>query len=85
MQIFDSIHCSAGRELLVSGRWGEGPYSVLADFFAGSTIGRVVWPKRSPDLTSPDFFLFEFLKEGVHTITRDAWGIFNIILNSCQH
>jgi len=40
---------------------------------------RGVWPSRSPDLTSPDFFPREFLKEGVYT--QGTWRTFNVALN----
>ncbi|KOC58652.1 hypothetical protein WH47_05397, partial [Habropoda laboriosa] len=28
--------------------------------------GDIDWPRRSPDLTAPDFFLWGYLKEQVH-------------------
>jgi len=38
-----------------------------------------VWPSRSPDLTSPAFFPWEFLKEGVYT--KGAWRTLNVAMN----
>ena len=29
------------------------------------SFGDIAWPARSPDLTVPDFFLWEFLKDRV--------------------
>ena len=31
-----------------------------------SRYGKVNWPSRSPDLTSPDFFLWGYLKERIY-------------------
>ncbi|RZC40672.1 DDE 3 domain containing protein [Asbolus verrucosus] len=42
--------------------------------FHGRWIGPIKWPARSPDLTSPDFFLWGYLKDKVYQqvpITRE--------------
>ena len=36
----------------------------------------ITWPARTPDLTSPDFFLWEFVKDQVYrTTVRDLAGL----------
>jgi len=39
---------------------------ILHDFFCGNVISKGIWPPRSPDLTSPDFFLWSYLKDTVY-------------------
>jgi hypothetical protein len=39
---------------------------VLSEFFGGRIISRYSWPPRSPDLSPPDFYLWEFLKGNVY-------------------
>jgi hypothetical protein len=41
--------------------------NVLQNVFGNRIIGHGFWPPRSPGLTSPDFFLREFLKERVYS------------------
>jgi hypothetical protein len=36
---------------------------ILHEFFGKNVISKGVWPPRSPDLTSPDFFLWSYLKD----------------------
>jgi hypothetical protein len=38
----------------------------LHEFFGENVISREVWPPRSPDLASPDFFLWSHLKDTVY-------------------
>jgi hypothetical protein len=40
--------------------------ALLQEFFGENTVGRGLWPPRSPDLTQLDFFLQGFLKENVY-------------------
>jgi hypothetical protein len=45
---------------------------ILHEFFGENVISKGVWPTRSPDLTSPDFFLRSYLKDTVYgTNPRD--------------
>jgi hypothetical protein len=39
---------------------------ILHKFFGENVIYKGVWPPRSPDLTSPDFFLWSDLKDTVY-------------------
>jgi hypothetical protein len=39
---------------------------ILHEFFGENVISKGVWPTRSPDLTSPDFFLWSYLKDTVY-------------------
>ena len=39
---------------------------ILHEFFGKNVISKGVWPPRSPDLTSPDFFLCSYLKDTVY-------------------
>jgi hypothetical protein len=39
---------------------------ILHEFFGENVISKGVWPPRSPDLTSPDFFLWSYLKDTVY-------------------
>jgi hypothetical protein len=39
---------------------------ILHEFFGKKVISKVVWPPRSPDLTSSDFFWFSYLKDTVY-------------------
>jgi hypothetical protein len=39
---------------------------ILHEFFGGNVISKGVWPPRSPDLTTPDFFLWSYLKDTVY-------------------
>ena len=48
----------------------------LHEQFSAKGIGRgslcITWPARSPDLTTPDFFLWGFVKDQVYrTLVRD--------------
>ena len=60
---------------------------VINEIFDKKWIGRdgpVVWPPRSPDLTSPDYFLWGFVKERVMAVaptTPD--GMKNRICRAC--
>ena len=36
------------------------------EFFSENLISKGLWPPRSPDLTSPDFFLWGYLKDAVY-------------------
>jgi hypothetical protein len=36
------------------------------EFFGKNVISKGVWPPRSPDLTSPGFFLYSYLKDTVY-------------------
>ena len=39
---------------------------ILHEFFGENVISKGVLPLRSPDLTSPDFFLWSYLKDTVY-------------------
>jgi hypothetical protein len=39
---------------------------ILHECFAENVISKGVWPPRSPDPTSPDFFLWRYLKDAVY-------------------
>jgi hypothetical protein len=39
---------------------------ILHEFFGQNIISKGVWPPRSPDLKSPDFFLWSYLKDNVY-------------------
>jgi hypothetical protein len=39
---------------------------IVHKFFGENVISKGVWPPRSPDLTSPDFFLCSYLKDTVY-------------------
>ncbi|KAJ4450238.1 hypothetical protein ANN_01657 [Periplaneta americana] len=39
---------------------------IIASFFDDRIISRNLWPPRSPDLTTPDFFLWGYLKDRVY-------------------
>jgi hypothetical protein len=39
---------------------------ILHEFFGENVISKGVWMPRSPDLTSPDFFLWSYLKDNVY-------------------
>ena len=39
---------------------------ILHEFFGENLIYKGLWPPRSPDLTSPDFFLWSYLKDTVY-------------------
>ena len=41
----------------------------LKDFFGDRIISKDLWPPRSPDLTSLDFFLWGYLKDRVYKNT----------------
>jgi hypothetical protein len=38
---------------------------LMSEFFSRSIISRNFCPHRSPDLSPPDYYLWEFLKENV--------------------
>jgi len=45
---------------------------ILHEFFSEKLISKGVWPPRSPDLTSANFFLWSYLKDTVYrTNSRD--------------
>jgi hypothetical protein len=45
---------------------------ILHEFFNENVIFKGLWPPKSPDLTSPDFFLWSYLKDTVYrTNPRD--------------
>lgn len=57
---------------------------MLQDFFDGRIISTGLWPPRSPDLSSPDFFLWGYLKDIVyrsnpHTLQELKTNITNAI------
>jgi hypothetical protein len=39
---------------------------ILHEYSGENIISKGVWPPRSPDLTSPDFFLWRYLKDTVY-------------------
>jgi hypothetical protein len=39
---------------------------ILHEFFGEKVISKGLWPPSSPDLTSPNFFLWSYLKDTVH-------------------
>ena len=39
---------------------------ILHEFFGEDVISKGLWPPRSPDLISPDFFLWSYLKDTVY-------------------
>ena len=39
---------------------------ILHEFFGENLISKGLWPPRSPDLTSPGFFLWIYLKDTVY-------------------
>jgi hypothetical protein len=41
--------------------------ALIQSFFDDWIISKNLWPPRSPDLTSPDFLLWGYLKERVYT------------------
>ncbi|KAJ4443577.1 hypothetical protein ANN_05251 [Periplaneta americana] len=65
---------------------------LIASFFDDRIISRNLWPPRSPDLTTPDFFLWGYLKDRVyatrpqtlddlkHNITQEIQAIDNRVL-----
>ncbi|KAJ4438538.1 hypothetical protein ANN_14485 [Periplaneta americana] len=65
---------------------------LIASFFDDRIISRNLWPPRSPDLTTPDFFLWDYLKDRVyatrpqtldyvkHNITQEIQAIDNRVL-----
>jgi hypothetical protein len=75
LKSLDPIQCSAGGEstvLLVSAKWGKCPQSektkaFLEGIFRNCTVRHGLWDPQSPDLTSPDFFLWRFHKETVYS------------------
>ncbi|KAL1514398.1 hypothetical protein ABEB36_003659 [Hypothenemus hampei] len=62
---------------------------VLNRNFNGRWIGRfgpVNWPARSPDLTSPDFFLWGYLKDQVYKeIPTTREDMILRIINACAN
>ena len=67
--------------------------ALLDDVFANRIISRTIWPRRSPDLSPPDFFLWGAMKSSVylinpHTIgdlkmavTEYIWNVDHAVLN----
>ncbi|KAJ4437880.1 hypothetical protein ANN_13819 [Periplaneta americana] len=65
---------------------------LIASFFDNRIISRNLWPPKSPDLTTPDFFLWGYLKDRVyatrpqtlddlkHNITQEIQAIDNRVL-----
>jgi hypothetical protein len=41
--------------------------ALLDDVFADGIISITVWPPRSPDLSPPDFFLWDAMKNSVYS------------------
>jgi hypothetical protein len=39
---------------------------ILHEFLGENVISNGLWPPKSPDLTSPDFFLWSYLKDTVY-------------------
>ena len=39
---------------------------ILHEFFGETLISKGLWPLRSPDLISPDLFLWSYLKDAVY-------------------
>jgi hypothetical protein len=46
-----------------------------SECFADRIISRNLWPPRSPDLPSPDFYLWGLLKENVYKKSAHIWRI----------
>jgi len=72
IQLFDPFHYLAGRRqtgLLVSANFhiANTTTDVLQNVFGNRIIGHGFWSSRSPDLTSSDFFLWDFLKERLYS------------------
>jgi hypothetical protein len=40
---------------------------MLKQFFDGRIISKNLWPPRSPDLTPPEHFLWDYLKQVVYS------------------
>ena len=58
----------------------------LRNFFDDRIISRDLWPRRSPDLSPPDFYLWDFLKDNVssnnpHTLDELKQNIEDCISN----
>jgi hypothetical protein len=47
--------------------------ALLQEVFGECIVGRGLRPPRSPDVTSPDFFLSVFLKEIVYSNNPQSW------------
>jgi hypothetical protein len=43
------------------------PMAYLESVFPGRLISKRLWPPRSPDLSHPDFFLWDHLKDTVYS------------------
>jgi len=39
---------------------------ILHEFFGENLVSKGLWPPSSPDFTSPDFFLWSYLKDTVY-------------------
>jgi hypothetical protein len=48
--------------------------ALIQSFFDDRIISKNLWPPRSPDLTSPDFFLWGYLKERVYATRPRTLG-----------
>ena len=51
--------------LIVATR-SSGPPAEIQSFFGDRVVSKGLWPPRSPDLTSPDYFLWGYLKRRVY-------------------
>jgi len=68
---------------VVLASWAECPYcesnnSCLAGLLLDCTVGRGIWPRRSPDFRPLQFFLWNFLKKDSAAITQEASRNLNI-------
>ncbi|EZA46479.1 hypothetical protein X777_00117, partial [Ooceraea biroi] len=62
--------------------------NVLNEMYPRRWIGRtgyVSWPPRSPDLTSPDFFLWGYLKGIVHETMPQTDELKGRITRACEN
>ena len=50
----------------------------IQSFFGDRVISKGPWPPRSPDLTPPDYFLWEYLKGRVYQNKRRTIDAFNL-------
>ena len=52
--------------------------ALLDDVFADRTISKTIWPPRSPDLSSPNFFLCGAMKKSVYSNNTHTIDEFNL-------
>lgn len=72
----DGATCHTSRETM----------DFLQEFFGGRIISKGLWPPRSPDLTSPDYFLWGYIKSEAfknnpHSIDELKANITDLITN----